>query len=1277
MDLCFFIVFRIYFYGILVSLKMKHMNVVFTGGGTGGHVYPNIAIYEALREKYPEASFLYIGTKQGAEGRIVKNISQPIEFKEVLSRGLPQNLRSLKTFIALFYIFMGAVRSFFILRKFKPDIIIGSGGYVAAPVLLAASVLKIKVFIHEQNAVPGRLNRFIARFAARIGVSFASTANFFPGDKVVVTGYPLRNIIRAKKNSRTRSKFKIPAGNKVIFIFGGSSGARNINSAVVELIPTLLAMEDATVILATGRGYSDEYKAYDDTVKILANIGIPSEMEGKLIIREYFDNIDEIYAITDLVICRAGAGTIKEITTLGLPSILIPKIDLPGDHQILNAREVQKIGGAKIVYESVKYEKNHRTIYVPETVLMDAIRETLADENALFNMRKNLRRIEKQNSTELILNELEQILKGKGKPGEEQIKLFYLQSEEGEKNIELIFDSTTIGNSYLCDAYLEGNESATLLELKIINKNERIIARRIKGTALVNGGVIDRWAEVKEDSQLEVAGKTFVLKSYLEKVEKIYTERDAANNTPGFSPGIMFSRLGGLFRLIFIAAYFGASRAADIFIVGLTIANFMRRIAAESALENAFLPIFSRFFHRVSRKKTWEAAFSVVNFTLLIALVFTVLGILLAPVIVKFLFPTFAANGMARETIAMIRLVMPYLFIITIAAVMATFLKAFNRPGVAEYSTFIFSLGAVAGIIVLYPVSGLYSMGWGLLIGGLLQVLFLAPFILKMFGSKSMQFSYKPVILFGNPFNRKYYSRLGPISLDVILTRVSELVGKVLAAGLQTGSLAYLHFSLIIYHLPFAIISQAINSVIFKEFPDHFSLFDKDKTRRLFIDGVKTNLFLLMPLSVLMIMLATPLVSILLERGAFGPAAAANTAYALQFYALGLMGWGIHSLTVRIFAARIDLKVSMILNLLMLPVNIALCVLLVKTPLKFAGVALATSISFLLFAAVRVVVLKIKLGKEQIELKFKEILVSFFKTALATLMMLIVLFVARFIFRELDFKSREVENVISLISLTFIGVSVYFLTSLMLKNTELLIFKKKFQRNNDAVPVSMLSPFRFLEKVSKESDVYKDDYLYKVNIYISSGSWEIRNVGVKLIGLFKDKSKAGYLADILKSRKENGFVKRNALYSLKQLNVWNADIKKLLLELLDDGYYEVRVAALDYLAQESTPADYSTFREILHKRMKRANIEEKLAMLRLIARAGVIDELGFLENFYLSSNSLVREELLQLIYSFYRRKLLTADETREEVQKVLITSNNLSPEFKLKAIIKKIYKEIE
>jgi hypothetical protein len=542
-----------------------------------------------------------------------------------------------------------------------------------------------------------------------------------------------------------------------------------------------------------------------------------------------------------------------------------------------------------------------------------------------------------------------------------------------------------------------------------------------------------------------------------------------------------------------------------------------------------------------------------------------------------------------------------------------------------------------------------------------------------------MQFSYSPIINFNSPINKKYYSQLAPISIDVILSRISEVVGKVLAAGLAIGSLAYLHFALIIYQLPFAVISQAINSVILKEFSEQIALFDKDKARRLFIDGVKTNLFLLMPISVLMIVLAQPIVSILLERGTFNAESVANTAYALQFYSLGLIGWGIHSLTVRIFAARIDLKISMILNFFMMPVNIILSIWLIKTQLQFAGVALATSISFLLFAAIRVAVLKFRLENEQIIIKLKELLVSFFKTLIATLLMFIVLIEARFIFKglKLNFNSRFLENIVAMILLSFIGISVYFLASLMLKNTELLIFKRKIRQKNGSEPLSMLSPFKFLEKVSKDSDGYKDDYLYKINIYISSARWEIRNVGVKLIGLFKDKSKIDYLVDILKSGKENGFVKRNAINSLRQLNAWNADIKKLLLEMIDDGYYEVRVAALDYLAQECTPADYSSYREIVHKRMKRAGIEELLSILRLIARAGNNDELILLKKWYLSSNSLAREELLLLLHSFYRRKLLTAQETREEVQKVLITSNNLSPEFKLKVIIKKIYKEIE
>lgn len=1257
---------------------MKKLKVVFTGGGTGGHVYPNIAIYETIREKYPEASFLYIGTKKGAEKRIVKNISQPIDFVDVMSRGIPQRIRSFKTLISLFIIFMGTIKSYFVLRRFKPDFIVGSGGYVAAPVLFAASLLKLKVFIHEQNAVPGRLNRFIARFASRVGVSFSSTANYFPEDKVVVTGYPLRRSIRLKKEEDIRARYKIPEKNKVIFIFGGSGGARTINNAVAELIPTLLAMDDITVILSTGRGYSSEYKAYDDTLKIFESIGIPPEVEGKLIIREYFDNIDEIYSIADLIVSRAGAGTIKEITTIGIPSILIPKINLPGDHQILNAREVERIGGAKVVYETVKLENNRQTIYVPETELLDTIKSTLYDGDTLFNMRKNLRQVEKQNSTEVILEVLENILKGKEKSDEEQLKVFYLQSQESEKNIELLFDNTTLGNSYFCDVYLDaGDDDDLRAELRIINKGEKIILRRLKGTIRVDDKEIDKWVELGEDSKLELGNKTYTLKSYLEKVEKVQVEKSTAAKMLGSSFGILLSRVAGLFRVIVIAAYFGAGRLMDVFAVGLTVANLMRRIVAENALENAFLPIFSRLFHRTSRKKTWESASSIVNFTLLTSLVFTVLLILLAPLIVQYLFPGLVEKGLAQQTVTMTRIIMPYLFLVTIAAVMTTYLKAFNSFGIAESSTIFFSLGTIAGVVAFYSSSGLYSLAYGILIGGTLQILFLVPFTSKILRMKPMKFSYKPIINFDSPINKKYYFQLGPISLDVIFSKVAEVVGKGLATGLKDGSVAFLHFSLIIFQLPFAVISQAISSVVLRDFSEKIALFDKKKAKQLFIDGVRANIFLLTPISVLMILLAKPIVSILLQRGQFDEVGMSNTAYALQFYALGLIGWGIHTLTVRIFSARIDIKTSVLLNFFMLLLNVGLCYWLINTRLEFAGVALATSISFILFSFIRIVVLMVKLGKESIVIKAKDLAPSFLKTAVASLMMVIVLLQAKNLFSKIDFNSRFVGNLAALISLSFIGISIYLLASLMLKNTELLFFRKRVLGKSPAVPLSMLSPFRFLDKVSRDPDKYKGDYFYKINIYISSSNWEVRNTGIKLIGLFKDKSKVGYLTDLLRGGKENGFIRRNAVNALRQLNAWNADIKKLLVSLMTDGYYETRVAALNFLGGSSTPADFAAYKELVHRRLKRAPMEEKLALVRLIAKIGDMDELKLLEHLFLSSNSLVREELLQLIHNFYRRNLISGEETKELIQRVLITSNNMQPEFKLKSIIKKIYKEIE
>jgi murein biosynthesis integral membrane protein MurJ/undecaprenyldiphospho-muramoylpentapeptide beta-N-acetylglucosaminyltransferase len=1258
------------------ELKNK-MRVVFTGGGTGGHVYPNVAIYEAIREKYPESSFLYLGTARGAESKIVRNISQPIEFSVIQSKGFPQNIKSLKTVVSLFFMFMGFVKSIFVLKRFKPDVVIGSGGYVSAPVLLAAALLKFRVFIHEQNSVPGRLNLFIARFASRIGVAFASTAAFFPKNKVAITGYPLRKSITQKKTVNIKEKYAIPEHNQVLFICGGSVGSRTINRAIVEVIPDLMKLVNLTVILSTGRGYSKEYRAYDDTMAILQKRGIPAEHEGKLIIREYFDNIDEIYSISDLIVSRAGAGSIKEITASGIPSVLIPKIDLPGDHQILNAIEVQKMGGAQIVFEEVGVRDNKKVIFVPESILLKLVKDLLSNQHQLEKMRRNLQKINIHDSSKIILEEIESIFKIKEAVEEKQIRVFYLQSEGSEKSYELVFDSTTLGNSFLCDVFLDGIKDNVIFKIRNINNDEKLILKKIRGRIRLNESDVQNWTELREGDRLVIEDRAFLLKSYSEQVEQVHFEKPTASKIWGSSFGIMVSRIGGFFREIAFAAFFGAGKAMSMFAVGLTISNFMRRVVAENALENAFLPIFLRIFHRSSRKKTWEAASSIINVTVLLSIAFVLIGIAIAPALIKFLFPAFSEKGMLLESITMTRIMFPYLFLVTVASVMTTYLKAFNRFGIAESSAIFFSIGTIVGVVIFQSFAGVYSLAYGVLLGGIMQILFLLPFNLRIFRNKALGFFHSAALQLNSPSNKKYYSQLAPITIDVTLSNTSEIIAQILASGLKSGAIAFLYFAKNIFRLPFALISQAINSVILKEFSDRIALFNRDKAKKLFVEGIKTNMFLLMPVSIFMIILANPIVSIILGRGAFSQSDIGNTAYAMQFYSVGLIGWGIHSFTVRIFSARMDIKTSMVLNFFQLLVNIFFCLILVKTSLTFAGLALATSLAYLIFSVIRVMVLKAKLAKEEIHVPLKEIMGSFLKTLLASFFMVIVLIETKFIFRKIPFGSRTIENLVLLVSLLFIGTSIYFLSSLLLKNTEILIFRKTSRFKEKKTPLPLLSPFEFLKKVSASPQSYREDFFYKINIYMSSKKWEIRNIGVKLIGLFQDAGKTNLLLNILKSDDENGFIKRNALVSLGQLDFWDDGQKEMIRKLLNDSYYEVRAAAIDYLVRQLRIEDFDYFRDIIQKKLKKSSLEEKLSCLKLIARVGSKVDFDRLGHFYLSVNSLIRERLAELIYSFYRRDVLNKDELLENIEKILKTSNNLHPEFKLKTIIKDIYKELE
>ncbi len=1288
---------------------MKKYRFLFTGGGTGGHVYPNIAIYEALKEKYPDAEFLYVGTRRGSEAAIIPALSQPMDFVHVPSRGLPQRVRSPRTLLALAAIFCGAVKSFFILRRFKPDVVIGSGGYAAAPVLLAAALLKKGVFIHEQNAVPGRLNLFIARFATRVGVAFPSTAAFFPAAKVVHAGYPLRRSIRSAAGSsntpsagyrveawrdghqdtpasgilrapsgdpKGRAKLGIPPNSRVLFIFSGSMGARTINRAVAEAMPRLLSIPNLFVVMSTGKAYSSAYKAYDDTVSRLEHQGLPPQIDGRLLIREYFDQIAEVYDVSDLVVSRSGAGAIQELTAKGLPAILVPKIDLPGDHQVLNAREIEKAGGARVLYEEAGRTRRPGEIVLAADALATAVEELIAAPDQLAAMRRNLLALERPDSTAIILEAVEGIIHRQGAAREAEIRAFYLQAVDEERNLELPFPSTTVGNTFLSDVELAKLSAPVRFTVRLLAEGEfPAMARVQKGRVLLNGREINDWVLLRHDDRLEIGDSAYIFKSYLEKTDNLSNDENPC--APAHPDSPLVARLADLGRAVVAAALFGAGRAVDAFSAALAVAGFLRRLVGSNAMGRVFMPIFARLFQRSPRRKAWEAASALSAGTALLSLLIAAAAMLLAPAIIALVFPGFGRGGTATTAANMLRTLLPVVMLGTLSALMTVYLRAFGRRLAAEASGLLFAAAAVAGIFIFYHGSGPYALAWSIIFASLLQILFLLPLLAVTLARPGLEFSFRPSFRASRQVNRKYAARMGPAGLGAALAQAPPLIERCVASALPIGSISFLYFATELSRLPFTLVARAAHNRSLRDLPAPTSLMDRERTQRLLLDGFRNSLFLLAPLSILLIVLAEPFVALLLQRAHFAAAEAAGTARVLQFYALGLTGWGLQSLTARIFAARLEARSAMVSDIALLALQLPLTVLLARTRLGVAGIALAASLAATAVGLARVALLQLRLRREGAPPAARELFAAAGKTLSACLLMVIAVVEAEFVFQRIQFSSGTLRSAILCVSLSFMGTAVYFLSSLLLKNTGILMFKKRGRKGRNGTPLSLLPPFRFLDAVAANPDFYKSEYRYKTSIYLSSPSWEVRNVGIKLVGLFRDKAKVPYLVDLLTAGRGNGFMRRNALQALKAINPWDEEILRLLLRLLGDGYFEVRAAAIDYLGQNISEAEYARLRPQVERRLARGSSQEKIACLRLLARKGGLEDLARLQRLYLSSNSLVREELLELLYAFFRRGLLSADEVKQQARQVLVTSDHLIPEFRVKSIMQRIYREAD
>ncbi len=390
--------------------------VMLTGGGTGGHVNPALAIAEAIKQKNPNSRFLYVGLRGKAESVIVTRAGYPIRY--VQATGFPGFRPSLALVRFVFFLSVGILQSLYHIATFRPATIIGTGGYVSAPVIFANTVMRLlgmsraQVCIHEQNSVPGKLNQLIGRRADKVLLTFPETRGFFP-EKGVVVGYPVRHSVTSKLGTQTGDsrQFQIPDGRQVVFAFGGSQGARTINRALVDALGYLMSRrQDIFVIHGVGLMKSEEYHAWEDTSRRLQlryTDQQREEIQSFYYAKDYFHNIGDIYAVSDLIVCRGGAGSLNEISAMGKSALIIPKANLPGNHQVMNARAMKRAGGAEVIFEDTVMAEGMLLEEVEGEQLAMKILSLLDAPHRLDQMGKCSRAFMNHNAAERIAAEID------------------------------------------------------------------------------------------------------------------------------------------------------------------------------------------------------------------------------------------------------------------------------------------------------------------------------------------------------------------------------------------------------------------------------------------------------------------------------------------------------------------------------------------------------------------------------------------------------------------------------------------------------------------------------------------------------------------------------------------------------------------------------------------------------------------------------------------------------------------------------------------------------
>lgn len=360
------------------------LKFIVSGGGTGGHIYPAIAIANELKSRFPDAEFLFVGAKDKMEMQKVPQAGYKIEGLWIA--GLQRKL-TVQNMMFPFKLISSLWKSRQIINKFKPDVVIGTGGFASGPLLQVANSRNIPTVVQEQNSYPGITNKLLSKKANKICVAYENLERFFPKEKIVLTGNPVRKDllnIDAKKDEAI-AHFNLDANKKTLLVLGGSLGARRINQLIEKEIYNIVS-KDIQVIWQCGKFYINEYKHFSD---------------GKNVqVLDFIDRMDLVYAAADFVISRAGASSVSELCLVGKPTIFIPSPNVAEDHQTKNAKAIVDKNGAILLKEN-ELDENFETVFS----------ELVTNQNLQLELSQNIKSLAKPNATKDIVEEIVKLIK--------------------------------------------------------------------------------------------------------------------------------------------------------------------------------------------------------------------------------------------------------------------------------------------------------------------------------------------------------------------------------------------------------------------------------------------------------------------------------------------------------------------------------------------------------------------------------------------------------------------------------------------------------------------------------------------------------------------------------------------------------------------------------------------------------------------------------------------------------------------------------------------------